>query len=548
MIDILLTIVGILVGAVVVYLIQQRRNNALADSNALLSSDLAVKNSQVSTLTSQMDNERQLHENQLMAERQAHESQIDSMNTQFSSRMAEMNARREEELRQLNIRREEELRQLNSRREEELQRMNARRESDVQQLNNYREQELREASQRHERIMAEVTERFEREKAEAAQRFDRQLKESLSLVQEQLKTATEQLLRQRSRELNETNQSQMGALIAPLKETISQMRKAMDDNRDSYNRNTATLTEQLRQMHEATRNIGAEADRLAKALQSGPKVQGNFGEMKLDLLLERFGFTRGEEYDLQQMIRDEFGNAVRNEDTNERMVPDVILHYPDHKDVIIDSKVSLTAFINYVNAQDDDERRRALAEHIGSIRKHVDELSRKDYSRYLNKQRVTLDYVIMFVPQESALLLALTTDTDLWSEAFDKKVFITGEQNLFAVLRMLQIAWTQQRQTENQTRVFGLANELLDRVGDFMRRFEDVGKKIGLAQQSYDNARKRLDGRQSMLVPANELKKLGAKQNPARPVPEISETDLPSLDDKKGDEEPNLSIDETAEE
>ena len=481
MIDILLTIIGILVGAVVVYFIQQRRNDTLAGTNALLSSDLAVKTNQVNTLTSQMDSERQLHENQLLTERQAHSAQVENLNTQFDQRLTELNQRREQELHA-------------------------------------------------------AYERYEREKAEAAQRFDRQLRESLSLVQEQLKTATEQLLRQRSRELDETNQTQMGALINPLKETISEMRKAMDDNRDSYNRNTATLTEQLRQMHEATRHIGDEANRLARALQSGPKVQGNFGEMKLDLLLERFGFTRGEEYDLQQMIRDEHGNAIRNEDTNERMVPDVILHYPDHKDVIIDSKVSLTAFINYVNAQTDDERRRALAEHVGSIRKHVDELSRKDYSRYLNKQRVTLDYVIMFVPQESALLLALTTDTDLWSEAFDKKVFITGEQNLFAVLRMLQIAWTQQRQTENQERVFGLANDLLDRVGDFMKRFDDIGEKIGRVQQSYDNARKKLDGRQSMLVPANELKKLGAKQNPARPIPEISdEADEPqkALEEKE---------------
>ena len=521
MTETLLTIVGILVGAVVVYFIQQRRNNALASNNASLSSSLAVKTNQVETLVSQMDNDRQLHENQLLAEREAHDKQMESLNSQFNTRMAELNARREQEVGLLNTRLEQELAQLDSRRKEE-----------VEQLNGRRQQELREAAERYEREKMDTAQRYEREKTEAAQRFDRQLRESLALVQEQLKTATEQLLRQRSRELDESNQTQMGALITPLRQTISEMRKAMDDNRDTYNRNTATLTEQLRQMHEATQHIGVEADRLARALQSGPKVQGNFGEMKLDLLLERFGFTRGEEYDLQQMIRDEYGNPVRNEDTNERMVPDVILHYPDHKDVIIDSKVSLTAFVNYVNAKDDDERHRAMAEHIGSIRKHVEELSRKDYSRYLNKQRVTLDYVIMFVPQESALLLALTGDTNLWSEAFDKKVFITGEQNLFAVLRMLQIAWTQQRQTENQEKVFGLANDLLDRVGDFMKRFEDVGDKISRVQQSYDNARKRLDGRQSMLVPANELKKLGAKQNPSRPIPEISADGLPDVEDE----------------
>lgn len=368
---------------------------------------------------------------------------------------------------------------------------------------------------------ARITEqdvRHAREKAELTEQFDRQMNDRLDLVQERLKTATEQLLRQRSQELGESNQQQMGAIITPLKETITEMKRAMDDNRDSYNKNTATLSEQLRQMHEATKNIGVEADKLSRALQSGPKVQGNFGEMKLDLLLERFGFTRGEEYDLQQMIRDEHGNPIRNEDSNERMVPDVILHYPDKKDVIIDSKVSLTAFVNYVNADDDEQRRRALAEHVGSIRRHVEELSKKDYSRYLNKTRLTLDYVIMFVPQESALLLALANDTGLWSEAFDKKVFITGEQNLFAVLRMLQIAWTQQRQAVNQEKVYGLASDILDRVGDFVKRFEEVGDRIQKLQQSYDGMHKRLDGKQSILVPARELKKLGAKENPLRPV------------------------------
>lgn len=457
MTETLLTIIGILLGAAVAYLLQQRRNQALTNNNAKLSSSLAVKTSQMETLMTQIDSERQMHESQLMAEREAHDKQVDGLNAQYSKQLTEL------------------------------------------------------------------SERHEREKAEAAERFNQQLSQSLAMVRQQLTTTTEQLLRQRSRELDENNQTQMGALINPLRETIGEMKRAMDDNRDAQNRNTATLTEQLRRMHDMTQQVGLEADRLAQALQSGPKVQGNFGEMKLDLLLERFGFTRGQEYDLQQMIRDEHGNAIRNEDSNERMIPDVILHYPDHKDVIIDSKVSLTAFINYANATDENLKRRALAEHIGSMRRHIDELSRKDYSKYLNKTRVTLDYVIMFVPQEAALLLALTNDTDLWSEAFDKKVFITGEQNLFAVLRMLQIAWTQQRQTESQQRVYGLANDLLDRVGDFIKRFEEIGDRIDKTQQAFENARKKLDGRQSMLVPAKELKKLGAKENPLRPIPEINQ-------------------------
>ena len=443
MIEILLTILGVLVGAAVSYIVCQQKNNKLIAEKSQLTSDLAVKKSELEQTKERLREEHAEH----------------------SRRAAE-------------------------------------------------------ADVRHQQQTDEMVRRFALEKQELREQMNYQLNQRLNLVQEQLKTATEQLLRQRSQELNAANQSQMGAIINPLKETISEMKRAMDDNRDTYNKNTASLSEQLRQMHEATNHIGIEADRLSRALQSGPKIQGNFGEMKLDMLLERFGFTRGEEYDLQQMIRDEYGNAIRNEDSNERMIPDVILHYPDHKDVILDSKVSLTAFVNYVNADSEASRRRYLAEHIGSIRRHVDELSRKDYSRYINKNRITLDYVIMFVPQEAALLLALTNDTDLWAQAFDKRVFITGQQNLFAVLRMLQIAWTQQRQAVNQERVYGYANELLNRVGDFVQRFDDIGRQLSKAQQTYDNARKKLDGHQSILVPARELKKLGAKENPLRPIPE----------------------------
>ena len=479
MIETLLAIIGLLVGAAVVYLISQLKTNLLTAQKSQLASDLAVKLSELEQLSARLTEERDAH----------------------SRHVEEVNGRYEQQIEGIISRHEQQENDEKTRHQQMVDELNAR----------------------HQRQVDEMNGRFEREKTEMKEQMDRQLGERLNLVQEQLKTTTEQLLRQRSKELDETNQSQMGAIINPLKETISEMKRAMDDNRDAYNKNTATLSEQLRQMHEATQNIGVEADRLSKALQSGPKVQGNFGEMKLDMLLERFGFSRGEEYDLQQMIRDEYGNAVRHEDTNEKMIPDVILHYPDHKDVIIDSKVSLTAFINYVNAEDDNQRKRYLAEHIGSIRKHVEELSRKDYSKYINKTRVTLDYVIMFVPQEAALLLALTNDTDLWSQAFDKRVFITGEQNLFAVLRMLQIAWTQQRQTVNQEKVYGYANELLDRVGDFIKRYEDIGDKLQKVQQAYDNTRKKLDGHQSILVPARELRKLGAKENPLRPIPDMRE-------------------------
>ena len=363
--------------------------------------------------------------------------------------------------------------------------------------------------------MADERQRME----EMQQKSDEQFAQRLSLVQEQLKNTTEILLRQRSEELDKTNMAQMGAILTPLREVIKEMKDSMDDNKESFARSTSALGEQLRQMMTVTNSLGSEAEKLSKALQTGPKVQGDFGEMKLRDLLDKFGFTKGLEYDVQYVMRDAKGKVIRNDDTNDGMRPDVVLHYPDKKDVIIDAKASLTAFIGYLNAQTDEERKAFLEEHCRSVRKHVNELADKQYNRYSMEGRETLDFVIMFVPQEAAMQLAVSADTNLWSYAFDKKVFITGEQNLFAVLRMLQITWTQQRQEENQEKVYGLANTLLDRVGDFMERFDEMGDKIQKVQNAYEHAELELKGNQSLLVPARKLVEMGAKENPKHPLP-----------------------------
>jgi len=370
--------------------------------------------------------------------------------------------------------------------------------------------------------MADERQRME----EMQQKSDEQFAQRLSLVQEQLKNTTEILLRQRSEELDKTNMAQMGAILTPLREVIKEMKDSMDDNKESFARSTSALGEQLRQMMTVTNSLGSEAEKLSKALQTGPKVQGDFGEMKLRDLLDKFGFSVGLEYDVQYVMRDAKGKVIRNDDTNDSMRPDVVLHYPEEKDVIIDAKASLTAFIGYVNATTDEERSRYLEDHVKSVRKHINELADKQYYRYNMDGRQTLDFVIMFIPNEAAMQAALYKDPDLWSYAFNKKVFVTSEQNLYAVLRMLEIAWIQRRQTENQEKVFGLANLMIDRVGDFIERFEDIGDKVDKLQKSYDSAHTKLTGNQSMLVPARKLVNMGAKENPKHPLPEIESNNV----------------------
>lgn len=406
----------------------------------------------------------------------------------------------------------------------------SRREADMlrSQLGDAREdaeRRLTELRRQYERLMADAERKHAEERAGRELLMEKQFAERLQLLQEQLRTTTEKLLKQRADELGKSNRSQMDSIIAPLKAVMTEMKKSMDDNRESFTRSTASLGEQIRQMHATTASLGAEAEKLSRALQTGPKIQGDFGEMKLNDLLDKFGFTKGVEYDVQYTMRDAKGNVIHNDDTNDMMRPDVVLHYPDHKDVIIDSKASLTAFINYVNAETDDERRKALDEHVKSVRRHVDELSAKNYAKYSMEGGTTLDFVIMFVPQEAAMQLAVSADPSLWNYAFERKVVITGEQNLFSLLRLLQIAWTQQRQADNQELVFGLADTLIERVGLFVERFEKIGKNIETVQKSFDDARKAIKGNQSFIVSARKLVEMGAKENPRRPLPDISPDD-----------------------
>ena len=250
---------------------------------------------------------------------------------------------------------------------------------------------------------------MEQERAERS----RDLQKQLELVKEQLSTTTQEMLRQRTADLHQANAQQMGAIIDPLKETIREMKSSMDSSRDQNNKNTAALGEQIKQMLASAQNIGQKADHLADALRNESKVQGNWGETILSELLQNQGLKEGVHYDVQTALRDDRGDLLLHEETGSKMIPDVVLHYPDNKDVVIDSKVSLTAFLDYMEADSEDHRKEALGRHLASMHQHVKELSRKNYSSYIKNGHQSLDYVIMFVPNESALQLALLNDTHL---------------------------------------------------------------------------------------------------------------------------------------
>lgn len=372
-----------------------------------------------------------------------------------------------------------------------------------------------------ERELFLLREQMQKEGETQQARFDEQLK----MVREQLQNATQEMLRQRAQELSKTNTTQLDAIINPLKDTIRDMKTAMDNSRDTHNKNTASLERAIEEMMKKTGEIGLEADKLAHALRNESKVQGNWGELILDELLAGQGLVEGTHYEKQVTLRDSSGRALLNEESGKRMIPDTVLHYPDGKDAILDSKVSLTAFVDYQNAETDEAREEALARHIKSLRQHVTELVRKDYSAYVKPPRQALNYVIMFVPNESALQLALCNDTHLWREAFEKGVFITSEQNLMAALRMIQLAWAQVQQAQNQELIFDAARMLLDRVADFLKFFDDVGERLDSAAASYKKAADKLrDGRQSVVGASQKLIRLGAKTSSKKTIPDERES------------------------
>lgn len=351
---------------------------------------------------------------------------------------------------------------------------------------------------------------------ERRQEMDRQVE----ATKQELALRTQELLRQNADRLKRENAEHMTLLTAPLREAISEMRRALEDTTKHSAEDNASLRELLAQMMRSNREIGEQAELLANVLRRDSQAAGYMGEVILGDLLAAQGLVEGVHYESQPYLRDAKGRKARNEDTGAAMRPDFILHYPQGQDVVIDSKVSMAAYERYVNATGPEEKAKALKAHIQSVRKHVDELAGKDYSRYLDPGRQAVDFVLMFMPFESSLQLALANDSSLWHEAFQRKVFITSEQNLTAILHMIHVAWVQNQQAQNQRLVFGLAEQLVDRLGDFIKRYTALGERLEQARRAFDDCGKKLyAGNQSVVKKAHELIDMGAKENPDRRIP-----------------------------
>ncbi len=375
----------------------------------------------------------------------------------------------------------------------------------------------------------------ERRHAEAMEAQQARFEEMMAKVSAQVKSATDDMLKQRQKEFAEASHTNLGQIVNPLRETIDKMKQAMSENTLKQTSMSSEMKANIEHMMRQSAAAQKSAEELTRVFKHGTKVQGDWGETVLDELLEAQGLTRGIHYDVQSVIRDGNGEVVKSEEGG-LMRPDVILHLDQRREVIIDSKVSLTAFIDYVNAETEDQRQQYLKAHIESLQKHVKELSVKDYSSYIRPPKVKMDYVIMFVPHTGALWTALNAQPDLWRKAMDKNVFIADEQTLFAALRIINLTWTQITQVQNHEKVYALANEMLDRVGQFMKKYQALGKALDNAKSAYEDGEKKLQpSGQSILQTCSKLVKLGAKQSDRNPLPQLMDVDdVPALGDAEG--------------
>jgi len=362
------------------------------------------------------------------------------------------------------------------------------------------------------------SERFRMESLKEQQvRFN----ETLEKVTAQMKAATDEMLKQRQKEFSASSGQSIEQILRPLNESITQMKQTMSETSNRQTELSGVLKAQIENAMQMSENAKASAEELSRVFKHKSKVQGDWGEKVLKDLLE----GQGARFDIQESLRDEQNVLVKNE-SGRSLRPDVILHLDDKRDVIIDSKVSMTAFMDYVNAETDEVRAEALSAHIASIKKHVDELSRKDYSSYVKPPKIKMSYVIMFVPHSAALWTALNEAPNLWRDAMAKNVYIVDEQTLYAALRMIDLTWTQIIQAQNHEEVYKYANEIIDRVGQFMKKYQAIGSALASAQKAYDEGEKKLSPNgKSVITTCNKLIKLGAKQSDKNPIPELDDTD-----------------------
>ena len=376
------------------------------------------------------------------------------------------------------------------------------------------ERQIGELKNAHDRQLAQVKENADKQIETLRAMNQKQVESQMKLIKEQMQATSEEILKRRQEELGERNKEQVSKIIDPLQQSFKAMQEAFDKSKAQQSEALTRLDETIKVNMQKSRELGETADRLTRALTGEVKVQGNFGELKLKQLLEDLELKEGEQFDTQETLRDKAGKTAKGDD-GKGLIPDFILHFPNNRHVVVDSKMSLTDYERYMNAESESpEKTQFLHGHIESVRAQVRRLARKEYSRYLPEGYNRLNFAIMYVPIEGALNLALLNDTTLWRWAYDQGVLVLGPQTMYMNLRVLEMMWTQVRQLQNQQMMMDAANSVIERVQDFGSRFIDVEASM------YDTIKKisklkitTAESGPSIITAAKNLLKAGAREN-----------------------------------
>ena len=387
------------------------------------------------------------------------------------------------------------------------------------------EKQIAELRISYDRQVAELRDNFNTQLAQTKESAEKQIEalktmnreqvdSQLKLIKEQMQTTSEEVLKRRQDELGERNKEQVSKIIDPLQQSLKDMQEAFNKSKLQQNEALTRLDETIKINMQKSAALGETADRLTRALTGEVKVQGNFGELKLKQLLEDLELKEGEQFDTQETLRDKAGRSARGDD-GKGLVPDFILHFPNNRHVVVDSKMSLTDYERYMNAADGTpEKSEYLKAHIASVRAQVRRLARKEYTKFLPDGYNKLNFAIMYVPIEGALKLALLNDHTLWREAYDEGVMILGPQTMYMNLRVLEMMWTQVRQLKNQQVMIDAANQVIDRVQDFGVRFMDVETSMNDTIKKMTKLKiTTADSGPSIITAARKLLKAGAKEN-----------------------------------
>lgn len=337
-------------------------------------------------------------------------------------------------------------------------------------------------------------------------------KEDFEKLQEtnrlQFEKTANQILEQKSEKFTQLNQNQLKLILEPFQEKINELKNTVNETYDKESKERFSLGEKVRELKNLNQQISEDAKKLTRALKGESKTQGNWGEMILESILEKSGLRKNQEYFMEHELRDENNKAIFSEFSGKKMRPDAVVKYPDNRNVIIDSKVSLTAFVEMTDETDAEIFSIKQNQHLQSVKNHILQLSQKAYDDFDK----SLDFVMMFVPSEAAYMTALQADPNLWNFAYDKRILLLSPTNLITSLKLVQDLWKREHQNRNAMEIADRGAKLYDKFVGFVDNLERIGKNIDQAKNSYNDAFKQLSsGNDNLIIQTQKLKGLGIK-------------------------------------